>query len=292
MCNSGINLPPLRKPLGYTASLSQLLHTVAVAFLFQPMTLKQLHELADQHGINRHTFQNRILNYGWSVEKATNTPVKKTRTHGMSRTPVYRVWSAMHGRCENPKNKFFKYYGARGIGVCERWKHFENFTADMGPRPQGGSLERKRVHEGYSPENCCWANRTRQQRNRTDSRFITINGERKHLYDWAEKVGTPPQTIAARLDKGLPAELAVLPYDRSAYPKFIDFCADKVLPYCRFYAAMYSGVFPLSRTLVGEILCTQDSSRQRKVIARLVERGDLIAVVHGRGKLPTTYRIP
>lgn len=293
MCNSGINLSPLRKPLGYTAIPSQLLHTVAVALSFRPMTLKQLHELAAQHGINRYTFQNRILNYGWSVERAASTPARKKKTHGMSHTPVYCVWSAMLDRCRNPRSKFFKYYGGRGITVCERWREsFENFYADMGPRPQGGTLERKKIHEGYNPENCAWVSHTRQQRNRRDSRFITINGERKHLYDWAEKIGTPPQTIAARLAKGLPAELAVLPYDRNAYSKFIDFCASKVLPFCIFYANMYGGVFPLSRTTVGEIICRDDCHAQHKTIERLLERGEIALVRKGTPGHASTFRIP
>ena len=67
--------------------------------------------------------------------------------HGCStqkvRTPEWIAWNNLFQRCYNPKNPAYKYYGARGIIVCERWKEsFENFLADIGPRPKGYWLER------------------------------------------------------------------------------------------------------------------------------------------------------
>lgn len=98
-------------------------------------------------------------------------------THKMTRSTVYRCWSAMLNRCTNPNNKNFNGYGGRGIEVCKRWHKFENFLADMGNPPPGTSLDRMNNNKGYSQKNCRWATAIEQSNNRRSSIFVTLNGE-------------------------------------------------------------------------------------------------------------------
>ena len=78
----------------------------------------------------------------------------------------------MRTRCLNPNVKEFKHYGGRGIKICERWNYFENFLADMGPRPEGYSIERLNVNGNYEPDNCVWIPLADQVKNRRPRQTI------------------------------------------------------------------------------------------------------------------------
>jgi hypothetical protein len=127
-----------------------------------------------------------------------------TATHRRTRTPLYRVWSTMIDRCHRPNTTSYPRYGARGIRVCERWRHsFENFLADMGERPSDShSIDRIDSNGNYCPENCRWATMTEQARNTRANRIIEFDGVTLCLIEWAERTGIEAGTIARRLRTG------------------------------------------------------------------------------------------
>jgi len=96
--------------------------------------------------------------------------IEACRTHGHAgrggNSPTYNTWIMIAQRCGNPAAPNFKYYGGRGITVCERWRSFENFLADMGERPPGLTLDRENNNGNYEPGNCRWATRKEQIANR------------------------------------------------------------------------------------------------------------------------------
>lgn len=116
----------------------------------------------------------------------------------------YNTWQSMLARCRNPASKDFDRYGGRGIMVCERWESFENFLADMGPRPSPKhTLDRFPKQDGnYEPDNCRWATATEQARNRRNNRLLDYRGRTAPMVELAEACGIRPGTVQLRLRRG------------------------------------------------------------------------------------------
>lgn len=130
--------------------------------------------------------------------------------HGKTRQPPHNIWCGMRQRCENPKSPAYKGYGGRGIKMCERWHVFENFWADMGPTyKEGLTIERIDNDGDYCPENCRWATRGEQNRNKRNSRMVTHDGLTMCMVDWAIKTGIKRETIRERLKAGWAVKAAL-----------------------------------------------------------------------------------
>ena len=117
----------------------------------------------------------RTKSCGCLQKKITAENNKKTKTtHGLYNTKLYRLWNGIMQRCTNPNRKDYINYGGRGITVCDRWRVFKNFIDDMYPTfKEGLSIDRINNDLGYSPENCRWATKSIQARNRRISRKNT-----------------------------------------------------------------------------------------------------------------------
>lgn len=138
---------------------------------------------------------------------------QKVKTHGMTRTRLYEEWKGIKFRCYNPKCAEYDRYGGRGITICPEWLHsFESFRdwALANGYQDNLTIERKDNDGPYNPDNCQWITHKDQQRNRSNNRRITYNGETKTLSQWAEETGIPYSTLRARLDHGWSIERSLL----------------------------------------------------------------------------------
>jgi len=126
----------------------------------------------------------------------------RVKTHGMKNTATYSSWTSMKDRCTNSESKDFARYGKKGITVCDQWLNsFEQFYKDMGERPKGTSIDRINNDLGYFPENCRWATRSQQQRNKSNSCMWLINGDvYATLLEAATEFGVTKQTIVKWVD--------------------------------------------------------------------------------------------
>lgn len=124
---------------------------------------------------------------------------------------LHRIWANMKQRCSNPKTKDYRYYGGKGVCVCEDWLNFENFyywAMSHGYR-DGLTIERKDNNGNYCPENCEWIEANRQQRNTGRNRRFVMFGKVFTLSELCRIYGQPRSTIESRLKKGVPLERAL-----------------------------------------------------------------------------------
>lgn len=115
----------------------------------------------------------------WARDRARFALALYRTKHGCAgggrKTSEYNAWCCLRERCARPNHPFWKHYGGRGITVCDRWLHsFENFLADVGPRPGPGySIDRINNDGNYEPGNVRWATRTQQANNQRRRRKCT-----------------------------------------------------------------------------------------------------------------------
>ena len=127
----------------------------------------------------------------------------------MNRKVMYRRYYSMHSRCYDSSNIKYHRYGGRGISVCDRWHDFENYYADIGDVEKGMTIDRIDNDGPYSPENCRIVGYSQQARNRSDTHFLTFNGETKSITEWSEVIGMKREALRNRILRGWPVEDAL-----------------------------------------------------------------------------------
>lgn len=171
--------------------------------------------------------------------------------HGhRARTPsrTYSSWNGMMSRCSNPCATGYERYGGAGVSVCERWRDFSCFLADMGERPPGKSLDRYPDRKGsYEPSNCRWATPLEQAMNRDVTTLITYRGETRSLKAWATSFGMNNKTLRNRLRRGWTIDRALTTPSRllvtvggETKPLAV-WCASTGVDYARAYQRLKSG---------------------------------------------------
>ena len=123
--------------------------------------------------------------------------------HRYSRTRLYNVWQSMKARCNNPSTIGYKWYGEKGIEVCEEWsrdfKTFRKWALENGYK-DNLTIDRIDGNGNYTPENCRWATIKEQQNNRKSNRKVAYKGEIKTASQWAEHYGISLSVLVWRLD--------------------------------------------------------------------------------------------
>ncbi len=135
-----------------------------------------------------------------------------------SQTRLYHVWKNMKVRCNNPHSKEYKYYGQRGISVCEEWNDFKNFREwayanGYDEKAERGkcTLDRIDVNKNYEPSNCRWVDSKVQAQNRrmwgTDTHnhemiIWEFNGETHTIAEWSKITGINAKVLRSRKHKG------------------------------------------------------------------------------------------
>lgn len=142
---------------------------------------------------------------------AAKAVVKKER-HGVNKSPEHRAWVQMKQRCTNEKKRDFKYYGGRGVKVCDEWLHsFKAFFAHIGLRPSDKhSLDRIDVNGNYEPGNVRWATHQEQVENTRVIRMVEVNGKTQSISAWEREMGLSKGQVKSRMNAGWAMQEAIL----------------------------------------------------------------------------------
>lgn len=128
------------------------------------------------------------------LKRLRGCPRCNATKHGAVGTSEYATWAGIRKRCTNQQGKDWSNYGGRGISICDRWSLFENFLADMGPRPSPShSIDRVDNDGDYEPGNCRWATKTEQNRN---SRWTRLEPHEPEQIRWLWSLGYRGSEIA------------------------------------------------------------------------------------------------
>lgn len=120
--------------------------------------------------------------------------------HGKRYSNLYGRWCNIKSRCLNPHNPSFRFYGERGISICEEWLNFDNFynwAIDNGFK-QNLTIDRINTNGNYEPFNCRWVNMEQQNNNRRSNHILEYKGEKHTLTEWAKIIGVDFHLLSDR----------------------------------------------------------------------------------------------
>lgn len=133
-----------------------------------------------------------------------NVAVNDMFIHGLKHCRLYNTWCRIKSKCYNKNNDHYKYYGKRGIKLCDEWLSdpvaFYNWSMENGYQ-DNLTIDRIDVNGNYEPNNCRWVDQKTQVRNRRNSRYITYKGETKTIMEWCEILNLKYRTVHKRIYK-------------------------------------------------------------------------------------------
>ena len=156
-----------------------------------------------------HIFDGRIISCGCHKDENTSA---RLRTHGKSKTALYRTYKHIIGRCCCETDTAFPRYGGRGIAICDEWRNdflsFYDWAIKNGYKPSL-TIDRIDNNASYSPHNCRWVGWDVQANNKRNNHFIEHNGIRLTVSQWAHKLDMNPKILDNRLRRGWSEERAL-----------------------------------------------------------------------------------
>lgn len=144
------------------------------------------------------------------LAKKTQFNSESAKTHGLSRSRIYKIWLGMKQRCSDKSTgKSRRLYYDKGIRICDRWKDFGNFVTDMGIPMKSMTIDRIDGNGNYEPENCRWATKKEQANNTAANHQLSYDGKKMNITQWSEQIGIKQNTIVWRLMRGWSVEKAL-----------------------------------------------------------------------------------
>lgn len=158
-------------------------------------------DISNEFNCSRTTIERRLKKHDIKLKPGGGSHLDS----GKKRHSLYITWFNMKQRCYNSKNNVYKYYGNRGILICDEWKDsyesFKNWSLKNGWK-QGLTIDRIDVNGNYEPSNCRWSTRQIQANNTTRNKYLTYNNQTKTVTEWEQELGTSKDFLAKRLRKG------------------------------------------------------------------------------------------
>ena len=136
---------------------------------------------------------------------------KRLKTHGLSRTRLYKIWRKVMERCYNENHAYYHRYGGRGITMCEEWRNdfmaFREWAMANG-YADNLTIDREDNDKGYYPDNCRWITMKEQHNNTSQNHLVTMNGKTQNVTQWCEELDVNRACVYRRLKQGLSPEQA------------------------------------------------------------------------------------